>query len=414
MAISEAARITNLPGWSGENRFGMYSGYIDLPGGKKYFYWFVESETPATTPLIAWFNGGPGCSSLGGLLSENGPFYPNGQGQLVPNPYAWNTLANVLYIESPAQVGFSYMPGNPKFNDSITAEDNYNVLQGWFNQFTQYRNHKFMLAGESYAGHYLPQLTKVILEKRKVDPNGYPQKNFKGFMVGNPSTRTDYDFGESLTKYYQSHGMLRLDDNNQNNVDGDFDPYDILVDICHIQNNLRAATYPHPVLDKLRKNPIPSRFFVDNPPACIDDHVTNYLNRKDVQTAIHAIPTKWIECAGPAYDFGQMSIIPYYQDFMDNSDIKIQVYSGDADTVINFIGTESWILSLKRPVVEKWQPWYYKRFDQTQLPHQVAGWKIKFDRIEYRTIKSAGHMVPWYAPAEAWYMLKEFLQDISE
>ena len=375
---------------------------------------FLESQNnPATDPLIAWFNGGPGCSSLGGLLSENGPFYPDGAGNLVNNPYAWNTVANVLYVESPAQVGFSYMPGNPTFNDTITANDNYNVLKGWFQQFPQYSAHKFMLAGESYAGHYLPQLTKVILDSRKVNPNGLPQRNFKGFMVGNPSTRTDFDFGDSLTKYYQTHGIIPLDDTNQNDAIGNFDPYDILVDVCHANSLKNKIRFPHPFVDRLRSQKVPARLFVDNPPTCIDDHVTSYLNRKDVQTAIHAIPTNWVECQGPAYTFGTMSIIPYYQDFMDNSDIKIQVYSGDADTVINFIGTESWILSLKRSVVDKWQPWYYTRADApSTLPPQVAGWRAKFDRMEYRTIKSAGHMVPWYAPAEALQMLKEFIKDL--
>ena len=52
---------------------------------------------------------GPGCSSLaGGFLSELGPFYPTPEGTLERNKYAWNEVANIIFLESPAFVGWSY------------------------------------------------------------------------------------------------------------------------------------------------------------------------------------------------------------------------------------------------------------------------------------------------------------------
>lgn len=106
-------RITNLPGYSGKDT--MYSGYlpVDAAAGRNLFYWFVESRnSPSTDPLILWMNGGPGCSSLGGgLFSELGPFFPNPNDEgvtLVNNPYSWVNVANVIFLESPAGVGFSY------------------------------------------------------------------------------------------------------------------------------------------------------------------------------------------------------------------------------------------------------------------------------------------------------------------
>jgi hypothetical protein len=57
--------VTILPGVS-QLTFGMYSGYIDIEGTtKKIHYILAESKKDRTKdPLIVWFNGGPGCSSM--------------------------------------------------------------------------------------------------------------------------------------------------------------------------------------------------------------------------------------------------------------------------------------------------------------------------------------------------------------
>jgi len=79
---------------------------------------------------------------------------------------------------------------------------------------------------------------------------------------------------------------------------------------------------------------------------------------------------------------------------MDNTKYKMLVYSGDQDTVINFISTETWILELKRKVVKPWKAWYYARTaDADNAGQQVGGWGIEYDRISYKTVKGAGHMV---------------------
>uniref|UniRef100_A0A0M3JA00 Uncharacterized serine carboxypeptidase (inferred by orthology to a C. elegans protein) n=1 Tax=Anisakis simplex TaxID=6269 RepID=A0A0M3JA00_ANISI len=113
--------ISALPGAEQlEINFRHYSGFFKVSETHFLHYWFVESQgDPQADPVIFWFNGGPGCSSLDGLLNEMGPYLVNADGKtLRANEYAWNKMASVIYIESPAGVGYSYATdGNITTND---------------------------------------------------------------------------------------------------------------------------------------------------------------------------------------------------------------------------------------------------------------------------------------------------------
>lgn len=77
-------------------------------------------------------------------------------------------VANVLFLETPAGVGFSYSNTSSDYSnpgDNNTAEDSYTFLVNWFERFPQYKNRDFFITGESYAGHYVPQLAYTILSK---------------------------------------------------------------------------------------------------------------------------------------------------------------------------------------------------------------------------------------------------------
>jgi hypothetical protein len=90
-----------------------------------------------------------GCSSLLGLMTENGPFSVLDDGKtLKSNPTAWNTLANMIWLESPAGVGFSWSSdGNYTTGDDQTAKDNYQFLVEFFKMFPQYAKNDFYIAG---------------------------------------------------------------------------------------------------------------------------------------------------------------------------------------------------------------------------------------------------------------------------
>jgi carboxypeptidase C (cathepsin A) len=141
--------------------YNSYSGYLKVTDKKSLHYVFIESQDdPLTDPLMIWFNGGPGCSSLGGFFQEHGPWViDDNQTYIHENPYSWNVRANMLYIEMPAGVGYSIGdPDNMNYNDMSSSQDNLIALIAWYAKFPEFVNHDLYISGESYAGIYVPYL----------------------------------------------------------------------------------------------------------------------------------------------------------------------------------------------------------------------------------------------------------------
>uniref|UniRef100_A0AC34F8S9 Carboxypeptidase n=1 Tax=Panagrolaimus sp. ES5 TaxID=591445 RepID=A0AC34F8S9_9BILA len=208
--------IGDLPGTTFKVNFDQYSGYLNAGnGGKwKFFYWLVESQTgnSSNDPLIVWFNGGPGCSSLGGLFEELGPFYVNSDRKtLYENIYSWNKYANVLAIESPIGVGFSYDVDNVTaytVGDDLTAQQNHDALADFFaNVQPRYKNRQWFIAGESYAGIYIPTVTQKLFQS--IVNGTFPNPNFTGIAIGNGYMNIKA-LTNALVLWTSYHGLIGL------------------------------------------------------------------------------------------------------------------------------------------------------------------------------------------------------------
>lgn len=224
---AEADRITTLPGLTaiggsqGRNRrgssnnnrgnadsFEQFSGYLSVTETRHIFYWYTESQSdPDTDPVVFWTNGGPGCSGLLGFGTEMGPYQLDADGKLQPNPYGWNRHANLLYVEQPAGVGFSYTDTQEDLHtgDAQAAVDNYHLITAFFDRYPERRSNPFYIASESYGGHYIPQLALEILKRQQNGEDGVA--NFRGFMVGNPYVDL---YTNTITQFdaFYSHGLL--------------------------------------------------------------------------------------------------------------------------------------------------------------------------------------------------------------
>ncbi|CAN6485555.1 unnamed protein product [Victoria cruziana] len=366
-AISD--RIARLPGQPPAN-FQQFAGYItvDRKSGRALFYYFVEAETaPASRPLVIWFNGGPGCSSVGvGAFSENGPFRPSGSA-LVRNEYSWNTEANMLYVEMPAGVGFSYSRNLSDYdgmNDERTARDNLAFLRRWFIKFPEYKNRDLFITGESYAGHYIPQLADLLIRANKQQK----EFNLKGIALGNPLLEFYTDFN-SRAEFFWSHGLISdptyrifsqsctysryVSEYYRGNVSSIcsrvmsivgretskfVDKYDVTLDVCVSSLQMQSLVLkPTQMTEKID--------------VCVEDETVNYLNRKDVQSALNARlagVSRWEVCSS-VLDYNRLNLeIPTISllGSIVKSGIPVLVYSGDQDSVIPLTGSRTLVHGL--------------------------------------------------------------------
>ncbi|XP_044487797.1 serine carboxypeptidase-like 45 isoform X2 [Mangifera indica] len=422
-------RITWLPGQPLVG-FQHYSGYVtvDEKKQKALFYYFSEAEIdPASKPLVLWLNGGPGCSSLGvGAFSENGPFRPSGE-VLVRNEYSWNREANMLYLETPIGVGFSYSTDTSSYegvNDKITARDNMMFLQNWFVKFPQYRNRSLFITGESYAGHYIPQLAQLMLEFNKKER----LFNLKGIALGNPVLEFATDFN-SRAEYFWSHGLIsdstytmftsfcnysryvseyyrgsvsaicsRVMSQVSRETSRFVDKYDVTLDVC-VSSVLSQSKVLTP------------KQMGETVDVCVEDETVNYLNRKDVQQALHARLVgvrRWDVCSNILdYELLDLEIptITIVRQLI-KAGIPVLVYSGDQDSVIPLTGSRKLVNGLAKELNLRTTVPYRVWFEG----QQVGGWtQVYGDILSFATIRGASHEAPFSQPERSLVLFKAFL-----
>jgi cathepsin A (carboxypeptidase C) len=421
---------------------------LDGGDGRQLHYWYVESQNdPVNDPVVLWLNGGPGCSSVGGLLTENGPIHVSEDGTtLIENDYAWNRIANVLYLESPALVGYSYNTEDIESeDDDTTSLQNYLALQDFFtNKFPEHADNDFYITGESYGGIYIPTLAVRIV-------NGSYPFNFKKFAIGNPYLNAVMNSVSNMYYLYY-HGLAGVEqwENFQNaccegvptidtcdptgerlecalailrlvETEGAIDEYNILNDnddltstvdrtsmklkeFKHMKmryrnmllrkHNLKDSNLPH-YLRRSKPEPIVK-------PTGEDGYVT-WMNRPDTRSALN-IPTtvgEWQDCAGPAYNDVYDDMTPQFDYLLQH--VPALIYNGDLDTVCNFLGDQWFVEHLDREITINYGPWY--------IGDQIGGFAKSFNNLTVITIKGSGHLVPQDQPEEAFAMFEMFLND---
>uniref|UniRef100_A0A7S4VBU0 Carboxypeptidase n=1 Tax=Ditylum brightwellii TaxID=49249 RepID=A0A7S4VBU0_9STRA len=419
--------------------------------------------------LFFWTNGGPGCSGLLGLAAEHGPYILSHDGTLTPNPYSWNKAANMLYVEQPAGVGFSFFDDTDEESfytsgDDMAAKDNWKLIKEFVKRFPERKANDFFISSESYGGHYMPQLAKHILRH-----NTDNTINFRGFIVGNPYVDPYSNYVTQMTAYY-GHGLIAkplfdawyescafieqydpkichgLERSMYQEMGPGINPYALDYPICTKEiyddsHKTPATTTPSSQVMALLQH---SQFglgsshessntdrFLAGPPflpsqdkynPCAEVHTLNYLNRQDVRDALHVqVDKEWTVCTRDINYSRQDSNTPQVDLYIDllqyakdnaNTTLNMMIFSGDDDSICSTAGTQAWIydLGVDHLPGSLWKAW--------TLNDQTAGYVTKFDLGEgvkssftFVTVHGAGHEVPSYRPAEALELFKRYLSN---
>ncbi|KAF9224579.1 alpha/beta-hydrolase [Gyrodon lividus] len=398
-----------------------------------YFWFFPPGPGGSLDDLIFWTNGGPGCSSLEGLLQENGPLsWSWGQARPTVNEYSWTNLSSVLWVEQPVGTGFSQ--GTPNIeNEDQLAEQLVGFMQQFLEIFSELKGKKLWLTGESYAGTYVPYIANYIYENPTLldislqgiwisDPllswdvvqEEIPAVDFvhryEGLFSFNQTYMEQLDKKAARCNYtdyvstyvtYPPTGLLPLPGVSVEFAKGCDVWDDIFINALIINPafNVYRIWDTYPILwDVLG---FPGSFPQKQSPI--------YFNRKEVKEAIHApVDTKWTECSNvDVFPDGDQSLPPAFTVLPNviEKSVRSVIVHGLADFILIAEGT--------RIVIQN-MTWNGLQGFQTPISNDSfivdgvgAYGSMHSERgLTYYEVALSGHMVPQFAPVAAFQIMQ--------
>ncbi|RLV92509.1 Pheromone-processing carboxypeptidase KEX1 [Spathaspora sp. JA1] len=423
--------VTNLPGLYEnipEDKMPlMFAGQLPLypENNTNYFFWkFSDNKRTEINHnrTIFWFNGGPGCSSMDGALLEAGPFRINKNEKVVYNEGSWHHAGDVVFVDQPPGTGFSTADRGHYLHELYQVRDYFlEFMKKFFEMFPDEAQNEIYLAGESYAGQYIPYIADGILthnEKLTGDEKPY---DLRAVMIGNgwisPNEQSlsyfpwSYENGliattnprwsSILVKVEKCQEIIDKIDTTWN--DTEVHDYEVSSTVCDsILNDILQATSENGkcinMYDFTLRDTYPSCGM--NWPKELK-YVTPFLGKEEVMHDLNLkILRKWHECTGRAgSEFTARNSVPAVH-LLPRLTEKIQVllFNGDRDIICNTMGTLSFLKKLE---------WGGQKGFGSKDPEEKFDWVyddqsrgyIKSARnMTFVNVYNSSHMVPYDVP----------------
>ncbi|KAI9501475.1 Alpha/Beta hydrolase protein [Coemansia spiralis] len=423
-----------------DSKVQQYSGYIDLDTDH-VFFWYFESRARKenqTVPLVVWFSGGPGCSSQIANWQENGPCQyvasgaPSGlsdaERKALPhtvglNPWAWNNVADLVFIDQPVGTGFSY--GTIPNTTEAAADTAWRAMQA---VYTLNRNKEVFVFGESYAGRYIPAFAEYVVKMNQVvggsedlQSRGFSELPLKGIGIGNGL----FDYKLQAPTYKQmgcnSTYPSIFDKRQCEELDKVVNPRcAMLLDKCL---GAQAASAEPAGADAYCNGALnwttPVNTYDVRPRArMVPDDYVSYLRTSEFVSAVGASPDLvYEECSDPVFDRfagtsdevsrSSLSALAY---LLEQS-VPVLLYTGDADFICNWYGTRAVAHALEWAGQERFRSAPARKWSwPTKSGKTIAAGEFwAADNLTVLRVYEAGHEVPYYQPQASLYMLAQFL-----
>ncbi|KAJ7487366.1 Alpha/Beta hydrolase protein [Mycena galericulata] len=404
-----------------------FTGYIDIQARHLFFYFFESRSYPDKDDVIFWTNGGPGCSSGVGLFMELGPCrVMNADNGTVFHPESWNSNANIFFIDQPIGVGFSYAEyGETVSTTEEAAKDIAAFVAIFFAHFSNFQGRGFHMAGESYAGRYVPVFAAAVYDQNPLLVKaGIKPINITSIIIGNGMT----DIQTMLPAWYKMqcssvtvvpvqdiqtcvHMKMRLARCSKWFKESCQDQFD-LID-CQAAYAFCGESLHEPyVATGLNRYDITRKCAGDSW-LCYDEieEIVKYLNQKDVQAILGVNISKYDTCSkdvGRDFDL-KLDMLKGAKDYVGallERGVRVLVYAGTHDWVCNWVGNEAWTRELE------WTG--HAEFSAQPLREWMVGGKRaghtrEANGLTFATVDAAGHMVPYDKPKESLEMVNRWI-----
>lgn len=408
---------------SGEKSPERVAGYFKLnrhhtTPGEMFYLYFENRARSDDAPVVIWLTGGPGCSSEIAVFFENGPFSLTPDGEVKEREYGWDVEANMIFVDSPLNVGYSYSedPEDRVFTEPRVSADLLDFLQEFFKARPKLAKNDFFVTGESYAGHYIPVFAAKIWRHNE-HTAADNRINLKGVAIGNGLTDPGNQYG-SYAAFAESNGLISSTASGaiqlawpicKAGISVCNDGIDLACDAALVYCQMSQFA---PVLAiaaginiyDIRKQCVS--------PLCYDFSIADkYLNDADTKRKF-GVPAerRWQECdmtVNAQFEADFMRDYSAEVAFLLEKGLRVLIYAGDQDLICNDLGQEIWTKALVWSGQAEFNSAEVKAWS---VDGKVAGSVRAAGAFTHVTVADAGHMVPMDQGKHALSLLATFVK----